>query len=102
MKKILMLAVTGMVFMSPAAIAGHHNDGDHKGKMFEKMDTNNDGVITKDEFMSKHEQKFNEMDADNNGEVTREEAKAAMEKWRGKMKDRKENRKDSQDGKNYE
>ncbi len=62
--------------------------------MFEKMDTNNDGVITKDEFMSKHEQKFNEMDADNNGEVTREEAKAAMEKWRGKMKDRKENRKD--------
>ena len=34
----------------------------HKGKMFERMDTNNDGVIIHEEFLAKAERHFKKMD----------------------------------------
>jgi hypothetical protein len=49
--------------------------GSHKGKMFEKTDTNGDGVISHEEFSAKAEERFKMMDADGDGKVTREEAK---------------------------
>lgn len=90
MRKILALGVCALAFSATPALADHHKGGDHKGKMFEKHDTNGDGVISKDEFLKGAEERFSKMDTDGNGEVTKEEAKAAHEKMREKIKEYRE------------
>ena len=65
----------------------------HKGaKMFEKHDTNGDGVISKAEFLTHAEERFSKMDVDGDGNVTKDEAKAAKEKMREKWKEMKDKR----------
>lgn len=91
MKKLLALGACALAFSATPALA---ETGDHKGKMFEKHDTNGDGVISKEEFLSHAEEKFGKMDADGNGEITKAEGEAAKEKWREKMKKHKEKRKE--------
>ena len=50
------------------ALPAHADEGrPHKGKMFEKHDTNGDGVISKSEFLAHAEERFSKMDADGNG-----------------------------------
>ncbi len=92
MRKLLALGVCALAFSATPALADHHEGGDRKGKMFEKHDTDGNGVISKDEFLKGAEERFSKMDADGNGEVTKEEAKAAHEKMREKMKEYKEKR----------
>ena len=59
MKKILAMTALALVFASPQAFADKH---EHKGgKMFEKHDTNSDGVISKTEFMDHAAEKFSKM-----------------------------------------
>lgn len=94
MKKFL-IATTALVFAGTAgiAVAGHgHKDGEkrhhHVEKMFEKIDTNGDGVITKEESQAFHEKKFTKMDADGDGNVTKEEVKAHHEAKRAEYKAR--------------
>ncbi len=104
-KKFLLVATLAAVPMafSVAAYADHHEgkkDGKphHKGKMLEKMfdkqDTNQDGVITKEEFMKHAEERFIEMDENNDNEVTKEEAKAYGEKMREKWQQKKQEMKE--------
>ena len=50
-------------------------------RMFERLDANNDGVITKDEFKGP-EQAFARMDANGDGKVTQEEATQAAGQFR--------------------
>lgn len=52
-----------------------HKKG-HKSKMWEKMDTDKDGAVSKKEFESFHAEKFKKMDANNDGKVSKEEKKA--------------------------
>ncbi len=92
MKKLLALTAVAVMFGAPASYAmekggheGHHPKG---GMMFEKLDLNNDGEITREEFMSFHETKFTEMDADNSGVVSKDEAEAMKAKWKEKMSER--------------
>ena len=85
-----MLSAFVMAVGASPALADHHEDGDRKGKMFEKHDTNGDGVISKDEFLDHATSRFSEMDANDDGEVSKEEAKAAHDRMREKMKKWKE------------
>jgi EF hand len=75
---------------------GHHDGKHHPGRMmFEKMDTNGDGIITAEEhqasiqqMMAKRSEHFVKMDTDGDGSVTKEEAKAARESMRGQQRER--------------
>lgn len=94
MKKLMTLGAVALAFSATPALADHHEGGEgpggDKGKMFEMHDTNGDGVISKDEFLAKVEERFGKMDADGNGEITKEEAQAAHEAMREKWKERRE------------
>lgn len=91
MKKLLAMTALTIALASPAmAEGGKHHDGDkhRKGGMFNTLDLNNNGEITREEFQSFHATKFTQMDTDNSGTITHEEAEAAKAKWKEKMKER--------------
>jgi Ca2+-binding EF-hand superfamily protein len=41
--------------------------------MFRALDTNGDGVVTEEEFLAPHEQRFDAMDTNGDGRLTPEE-----------------------------
>ncbi|NNC68809.1 MAG: hypothetical protein HKN83_12325 [Gammaproteobacteria bacterium] len=49
------------------------NHGHSKKEKFGKMDTNNDAVVSKDEFLTYAENKFSKKDKDSDGVLTKEE-----------------------------
>ena len=51
-----------------------------KKMMMKKMDTDGDGAISEEEFMSHNEKKFNKMDKDKDGKVTEDEMHMMMKK----------------------
>ncbi len=55
-----------------------HKKGDksHHAKIWEKMDANNDGAVSKDEYNKSHADMFVKMDANKDGKVTKEEKMA--------------------------
>ncbi len=54
-------------------------------------DTNEDGMVTKEEFMTHHEKMFTEFDADKDGSLDADERKALHAKmWEGKCGGKKE------------
>ncbi len=102
MRKVLMFSVLAVLFLGGATFAAadcgtcdKKADCPRKSakmdRMFEKKDSNSDGVISKAEFMSHAEKKFAKMDADSNGSITKEEVKnywvAKKEKYKEKKKD---------------
>jgi hypothetical protein len=91
MKKTAFALALVMALASSAAIACP--GGKRGGHMMEKMDTNKDGAVSKDEAAAFHAQKFDEMDADKDGKLTKEEGKAFMEKkkaeWEAKRAEKK-------------
>ena len=56
--------------------------GDHRGgmMMLKMADTNNDGAVSKDEFLAAHVKHFDMMDANHDGQLTQAERKAARQK----------------------
>ena len=90
MKKLFAMTVLTLALASPALAGDKHHGGDkhHKGGMFNTLDLDNNGEITREEFQAFHATKFTEMDTDNSGTVTREEAEAAKAKWKEKMQER--------------
>ena len=84
-----MAAVLGL--SATAAMAEHHEGGAHdKGKMMERIDTDGDGVVSKAEFMAKHEEKFTKMDKNSDGNLSKEEMESAREAMKEKWKDMKD------------
>jgi hypothetical protein len=85
---------------APAPADGKHM-GKHKGMMFEMMDTNHDGSVSKDEFTAHHTARFDKMDANHDGSVNKEEIEAyrAAKKaeWEKMKKDGKEAPEDGAD-----
>lgn len=91
MNKLTLTALTigGLGVASAGALAGH--DGDHggkRGKHFEHMDTNGDGVITEDELSERAANLIEKADTDGDGAVSKDEMKAYHEarrkEWREK------------------
>lgn len=95
MKKIALSALVASLLASaaaPALAAGEENGQNqrHRKGKFERMDSDGDGVVTKDEFMAHSEKRFSKMDADGDGKITKEEsdaARARMKEKFGKMHD---------------
>ena len=88
--KVLITAlVAGMALTSGAiagigtAFAGADNGRDHgrgHGKMLEKLDTNKDGAISKEEFAARRDGDFAAADTNKDGSVSAAEMKAFHEK----------------------
>ena len=77
-----------ILMMSPLALADHHG-GKGKGRPHQKrgghfkmMDTNNDGKVSKDEFMARTTKRFTEMDANGDGFITKDEKKTHRKKMK--------------------
>ncbi len=90
MKKLLVLGAVAFVMTAPPAFSAEKNDGapHHKGGgMLEKIDANQDGVVSKEEFMTFHQTRFNEIDKDHDGNITKAESDAQRAEWKAKMKE---------------
>lgn len=59
----------------PERHSGHHRGGDRHGLMGE-VDSNNDGSVTRAEFVAAGDQMFQRLDANHDGQVTQAEADA--------------------------
>lgn len=76
MKKILMFAVFVSAFSAVPVLAQEAPEASSDSKppraarMFEKMDLDGDGMVTKEEFTKAHEDRFAKMDADGDGKIT--------------------------------
>ena len=91
---------------SQAAFAEDHNgkgprDGG-RGEHHMKADTNDDGLISLDEFLTMKKQRFAEMDANNDGNLSREEMRDAHKKFRSKFKEMRQERRQKNDSGNDE
>lgn len=95
MKKFILAAALAGTALGGAAIAGQdatatstpmHHRG-HGDRMM-KLDTNKDGVITRDEAMAAADARFAKGDTDGNGQITREETKARFEAMKAKRMER--------------
>ncbi len=64
----------------------------------EKMDTDKDGKVSKDEWTAYYSERFTELDADGNGFITEDEIKASWDSsGRSKSKERKRRGGDTED-----
>lgn len=85
MKKLLAISALALILSGPA-MAGE--EGQHEpGKMFEKVDTDKDGLISKAEFLAKHEEMFTKIDTNTDGSLSKEELDAGREKWKAMRKE---------------
>ena len=75
---------------SPMAYADHHAEGGNKkGDKTEhhmKADTNGDGLLSYDEFITMKKERFSEMDKNGDGNLTKEEMRDAHKQYRKKFK----------------
>lgn len=100
MKKFLTLSIAALAVSTAPALAEHHekDGGQHHEKMFMKMDTDGDGIVSKSEFVNHAESRFEDMDGDADGKISADEAKAAKERMRERMGKMRENRKERTEG----
>lgn len=87
MKKALMMALVAASIASPAlanntAAGKAHMMADH---YFSKIDTNGDGMITKEESQAYNDKMFQEADTNNDGKISKDEMTAMKEKEHAKM-----------------
>ncbi len=86
MKTLHIITISSLLLgLSQIANADHHEGGHHDHVAAHKhswmdADTNKDGVVSKDEFMAKHQERaekmFSKLDANNDGKVDEAEKKA--------------------------
>ena len=104
LRQLMMLPLALCVMAAPAfagsqdakgAAGGHmgkgHMDG-KMGQMWQKMDTNGDGQVSKDEFVNARGAMFDKMDTNGDGILQDSERQAAHEKVRAEMKEKHQDR----------
>ncbi len=89
-KSVFRIAAASCFFLATAAPMAWAEDGMTRpggvaDRMFEEMDTNHDGVVTKKEFDAFHDKRFQELDANHDGKITREEMETGRQKMMGQM-----------------
>ncbi|MEQ9518993.1 MAG: EF-hand domain-containing protein [Parvibaculum sp.] len=83
-KAITFTGLGGLLLVTTATIAlagmgeGRHGPRHNPGQMFEKMDLNKDGEITREEAENAHAQHFSEADTDKDGYISAEEMQARL------------------------
>lgn len=89
MKKLVCwLAVSGFAAVAMPAMAqtgSAAQRGDFAERMFNRMDVNGDGIVTRKEFTDYSNKRFDELDTNHDGKITREEMAAARDKARKKI-----------------
>ena len=90
--KWILTAAVAVMMTAPAAMAGEHGKmefgkGEHHAKMMEKVDTDGDGKVSREEFINSHAARFDKMDTDGDGFLSEEEMKAARDAKHEKMKE---------------
>jgi hypothetical protein len=84
---IIVLAYGGFIFAQtqqpPPARGGRTADGNPQMEqmidmMFQDMDTNHDGKISKSEWMAFYEKQFRQLDRNGDGFITKDEVRADM------------------------
>lgn len=78
-KSLALVGISALLLASPVFA----EDGDHS-KHFNKVDTNADGFVSKDEFMKRADDRFSKTDADKDGKLSKDERKAAWEHMKAK------------------
>ena len=89
MKTLQMLAISSLLLGLTQTAYAAHDGADHDAMgshhhSWQDADSNNDGVISKDEFMAKHQQRaekmFTKLDANKDGKVDAAERNAMHDK----------------------
>lgn len=86
MKKVILISAAILFAASGAAFADHHMKGEGGMKM---MDTNKDGMISKDEFMKHHEMMWDKMKKNSTGSVDMKDMEAMHKEMMMKKDDKK-------------
>lgn len=101
MKKLLYSALAVSIVGASALAAnvyasgdGYHGKGKRAEKMFNRLDTNNDSLVSMEEFLVKAQERFHEFDADKDGSVSLAEAKEHLKSWKGKWHHKKQHHDD--------
>ena len=97
MRKLFLAALALVAFMGAPAMAEQGRQGmpEGHGKMMKnEADTNDDGMLSKAEFMAMQEKRFAEMDGNSDGSVTKEEMKAHVGKMKEKFEERRKEMKE--------
>ena len=93
---VLALAALALTIASPAFAnqgPGRPHCGHKGGHMFERVDANKDGVISKAEFRAQGDRMFAKLDLNRDGRITKAESDAAKARMKAKWhKKRLENR----------
>ncbi|WP_455365763.1 EF-hand domain-containing protein [Kaarinaea lacus] len=86
---LVVVALSGLIGFSAAALAGSGKYGDGKGPFMSFFDTNGDNMVTMNEFNEAAAKRFEAMDTDNDGVVSTVEFQSFIKE---KRKDRHEQR----------
>ncbi len=87
----LLIAVAAVALAGTPAVADHHGGKGHHhghGRMLENLDTDKDGVITREEAQAARKSRLMKADANGDGALTMEELKAHREKMREERRER--------------
>jgi Ca2+-binding EF-hand superfamily protein len=86
------IVAVGLLCAAPLALACGMKGGPQGGWMWQELDANKDGAVSKKEYDAFHADHFKQLDANKDGKVTQEEMDAMHKKMMDKCKPRYEDR----------
>ncbi len=90
LSKLVIFICLGLFASLP--VAAEERDGKRKGGYFKKMDTDDNGSISRAEFVAHHTKRFEQIDSNSDGSLSKDEMKAHHKKRKQERQER-QNRK---------